>query len=144
MNKYVDMMKKNRFTMCYSNFESGEALYIGFVDRLSATNYKGGIKLSILNIDSSGTNQNIGTSKYIGSFDMVSGDYQGGESFALVSQIGVTNGLSPTLGSWNNDLKININNNLANIDVRVDVEFLYPDDNFMIYTSASIGPGILP
>lgn len=129
--KYVDDMKKNRFSIFYNYFNFGTNV-IKFDEHDGQSVYRGGLIVTIGWIDNA-QYADMGVVRYINSFEMSAGVLQNTANYEEVYGNG-DGALSISLINADDDLAIQITNDGDMKDLRVDIEFFLPDDDYMIYT----------
>lgn len=129
-NKIVDYKKKNRFSILYDNVSVGDSS-ITFDHADGNSLYKGGIIITVIILDDD-VYTNAGVEKYIGSFEMSAGNLQQGtlnEMYAVGS--GALDNI--VLESASNLLNVTLTNSGSIKDIRIDFEFIMPDEDYMVF-----------
>jgi len=128
LSKFVDDMKKNRFSIFIYDFVAGYK-YIKFKHNTDNLIYSGAVIITV-NVKNSLAWSDCGGGRYINSFKMSSGVLTAA-SPAVVWQGGSY--IIPALVVNSTDLAIRFSSVSDQLDMRVDVEFLMPNTDYMIY-----------
>ena len=133
MPKYVDDMKKNRFTIAANGLPVGSTYY-KFDHKSGQSVYRGAMMVTMTSLDNSQIS-NMGCVRVINTFEVDAGVLQNVGAFVPVYTNGAV-GLTLAMGIVTNDLAIQVFNDGIIRDIILNFEFLMPDDDFMIFTGA--------
>jgi len=132
--KYVDDMKKNRFSIFYEYFPV-DAVLFQFDHKSGQSVYRGSMILTVTVLDNAQF-ADITSGKSINTFEVSAGNLNNTGTF--VDMFGSSGGLLQSeLLMYNGNLCIHLLNDGDIRDVRLDVEFLMPDDDYMIYVGTA-------